>query len=249
MSALRFLTAAAAAVALTLSASSVAQAMPSNDDKDAYLAHVDFDAVSAANPSLGQPTVNDQDQQTARTRARDVKAGAVATSSAICDGCQGAATTLQVLTLERATKAVVDNVATAWASGCSGCGSSSLSVQVILARRVTDLVAANRALAVNAACAGCDSAAAALQFVVIDPRRSELSSQGKDLVDQIRAQLADRLAAAADGPAPRAGARTLSATPGGLRGDLEASAEQLRAALGSDLGAASVQVHTDLHTG
>jgi len=182
-----------------------------------------------------------------RTAARQVRSNVVAQSSATCDGCAALASTLQVLTLTRASTADVNNVATAW-SQCADCDATALAIQVVLAPRLTGLSAANRALALNAACTSCQSAAAAYQFVVVASSHDELTKQARGVVDQARAQMRAQLDAAGRAPDPR-DRSTNPKTGGSLKNQLDQSAARLQQSLRSELGATSVEVHADVQTG
>jgi hypothetical protein len=135
------------------------------------------DLVSSAQPSSTEPVISDVAFDESRVRGQDVKADAVATTSATCDGCTGDSTTLQVLYLPRSESARLDNTATAWAQACSDCTATALSVQVVVLRGGPFAVPNNRALAVSAACEGCRVAAAAFQLVVVGDRAKALSPE------------------------------------------------------------------------
>jgi hypothetical protein len=133
---------------------------------------------------------------TAGTRTRDVavhvdqvsgvstRAATTATASAICTGCSGDAVSLQVLYLDAAPSARLDNVAVAWAQGCAWCGASAVSVQVVVVTGAGVRVPGNRALALNASCYRCRTTSAAYQLVVGGAGSARLSSAALDSLRQ-----------------------------------------------------------------
>ena len=70
-----------------------------------------------------------------------------------------------------------------------------MSVQLVLAQRVEQLTVNNRALALNVACDACVTSAVSMQFVIAADRRRDISSEAVELIAQIEAELAARLAA------------------------------------------------------
>lgn len=123
------------------------------------------DVVSSAHPTATTPTVRKETSRTAWVGGARTRANAVATTSATCDGCRGAAVSVQVVEVTWGWQVQADNVATAWAR-CQGCAGGAVSVQVVLLRHPADLTANNRSLAVTGDCSGCTARAAAYQVVV-----------------------------------------------------------------------------------
>lgn len=139
-----------------------------------------LDLVASAQPGGQSPRLVDVAYRSDWTWSDRADADTVATSSATCSGCRGAARTVEVMYVGWARRVNADNVATAWSS-CTDCGSSALSVQVVVLRHPTDLRVNNRALAVNATCTRCDSSAAAYQLVVSTASRPDLDA----LLDEV----------------------------------------------------------------
>src|SRR5207245_8001905 len=153
-----------------------------------------IEAASAAIPAQAGDTSNDLSVHVDRPGRRTVRASAVATSSATCDGCSASAVTMQVIYARTLRTLRIDNVAAAWSS-CTGCRSAALSLQVVITRRAGVITAGNRALAVNAGCLGCLTAAAAVQIVVESPSNRELTKADLNGLESLRMQLQAQLAA------------------------------------------------------
>jgi hypothetical protein len=194
-----------------------------------------IEAAASAIPTAAEPVVADHSTSSAHAgRAADtVVAAAVATSD--CDGCEGTSTVFQVIHFDaNASDASADNSAAAWSS-CTGCTSSAVSVQLLVVRDPARLTVNNRALAVNAECDACTTSAAAIQFVLAGGTKRELTARTRDLIAQVEAQLADRLAdaaGAADASSRQAGAS--SAT-----GLVDEAATELERIIRADLGTSS----------
>jgi hypothetical protein len=193
----------------------------------AYPAHRDdptggarnLDLTASAHPSPADPNATDQAFDTSSRWTRTVRADTTALSSVTCDGCNGDATTLEVLYLHHARDASVDNAAVAW-SQCADCGGTAVSVQVVVLVDGRKVRADNRAFAVNAACSGCNTAAVAYQLVVVAPDRSRLSNEA---MQELRAWVAAQAAALRHDPAapsrrPLAAARAEQRAADGLEG-------------------------------
>lgn len=204
----------------------------------------DVDLISSAQPTPESPADVDEASDFSRVQARLAKADASATSSALCDGCTGDATTLQVLYLKHTREGTFDNVATAWSS-CTECGATALSVQVVVLPKAHTVNARNRALATNDTCEGCATAAAAYQLVVVGADEKVLSRESRrqlqELVDQLAAEL--HATVAAPGAQQRRGAAP----------DLEAQAQtgiaELESLLRAELGAVTIERDVQLKTG
>ncbi|MDH2413914.1 hypothetical protein [Nocardioides sp. CER19] len=178
-----------------------------------------LDLTSSAHPSEARPNHSDQATDISSTWARTVRADTTALASTNCDGCNGDATTLQVLYVNHGRDVSVDNAAVAW-SQCADCGGTALSVQVVVLAGGHQVRADNRAFAVNAACAGCNTAAIAYQLVVVTPRHSHLS---KEAAQELRDWVAAQAAALRHDPAalsrrPAAAARAEQHAADGLEG-------------------------------
>lgn len=150
------------------------------------------DVVTSAHPTSSTPSVRTETARTAWVGGAGTRANAVATTSATCDGCQGAAVSVQVVEVAWGWQVSADNVATAWAQ-CPGCGADAVSVQVVLLRHPADLRANNRSLAVTGGCAGCTARAAAYQVVV------HATGESAD-PDRLREELAAWASQELDGP-------------------------------------------------
>lgn len=126
----------------------------------------DLDLLASSQPT--DLRREDRDLAAAEQVARGsvVKADAVATTTTTCHGCRGESATLQVLYLERAGSARLDNVATAWTQDCWDCSAIAISVQVAVLPAGSRVRPTNRALAVGDACATCATGTAAFQVVV-----------------------------------------------------------------------------------
>lgn len=179
-----------------------------------------IEAASAAIPAQAGDTVGDVSQHVDRLGRRTIRASAVATSSAVCDGCTATAVTMQVIYARSIRSMRIDNVAAAW-SACTGCRASALSLQVVITRKAGDITAGNRALAVNATCLDCRTASAAVQIVVVSPSNRELSQSDLSEIESLRGQLEAQLAAQLVSPpthaqlAPRAAQRQILASTAG----------------------------------
>lgn len=123
------------------------------------------DVVSSAHPTPTAPTVHEETVRTAWVLGSRSRANAVATTSAICDGCRGTAVSVQVVEVIRGRQVEADNVATAWAR-CRDCTVDAVSVQVVLLHRPAALTTNNRALAVTGDCQRCSARSAAYQVVM-----------------------------------------------------------------------------------
>lgn len=165
------------------------------------------DVVSSAHPTTTTPTVRKETARTAWVGGARTRANAVATTSATCDGCQGAAVSVQVVEVAWGWQVQADNVAAAWAQ-CRGCAGSAVSVQVVLLRHPADLTANNRSLAVTGDCHRCTARAAAYQVVV------HATGEPAD-PDRLREELAAWASQELDGPdgAPRSRTRTSEHPP------------------------------------
>lgn len=206
---------------------------PGHDDRSRSL-----DTVASAIPTPADPTATDTAEAAMHTAKAGSKAVASAVATSNCDGCDASATTFQVVYLDGRGDAAADNTAAAWSS-CTGCRASAVSVQLVVARRAEALTVNNRALALNVACTGCVTSAAAIQFVIAGGSRRELSEQARALIDEIRAELADRLAGS-----PRATERR-STAPSAEALAAE-TADRLEDVIVSALGPASVRRHVDV---
>jgi hypothetical protein len=127
-----------------------------------------------------------------------------ATASSICSGCSGQAISVQVLYLDHAPAATLDNVAVAWDQKCTTCRATAVSVQVVMARGKGTLTPNNRALAVDASCAACAARAAAFQIVVTGPGQSPMSGAA---LRQLRAWAVDQARLLQQQPPPTASER------------------------------------------
>jgi hypothetical protein len=161
-----------------------------------------FDLTSSAQPTAAAPVRSERAVRAAVTWAASPKTDAVATTSALCDGCRGDARTVQVLWAGSAWSVRADNAAIAWAS-CHSCGGTAVSVQLVLTPHPVALQVNNRALAVNVGCEGCDVAAEAYQLVVMTPHRPPL--------DRLRRQLSRWVEQLGAGVSAAPSARRLSA--------------------------------------
>ncbi|WP_107774031.1 hypothetical protein [Nocardioides sediminis] len=178
-----------------------------------------LDLTASAHPSSARPAVSDRAFAEGATREREVDADASGTSSATCDGCAAESATLQVLYVQRAGTARLDNAAVAWTQACTGCTATSLSVQVVVVRGGPALVPNNRALALNAGCTSCRTTAVAYQVVVAADRARRLSAESlaelrawfDDQAAQVRASVA---APPPDPAAPPAPDPTSAPAPG-----------------------------------
>ena len=232
---------AAAAVVVTLSASTVAGA----DDGPS---RSDLETASVAIP--GTPGANAQDESTLYRRANShaVRADSVATATSDCDGCSASAITLQIVYAHNARALTADNVATAW-STCTNCRATALSVQVVIGRQAGMITAANRSLALNAACVGCETTAAAIQIILVSPSLREPSgsalARSEALRDELEAQLHLAPRARSARPATPTGraAPTAPVPPA-----ISATTEQIQSILSADLGAISARHDIQLHT-
>lgn len=199
-----------------------------------------LDTASTAIPTAGQPTVADSAQSTVRTSSSTNKAASVSMATSNCDGCSGVATTFQVVYFD-GRKASADNSAAAWSS-CAGCASSAVSVQLVVARKATQLTVNNRALALNVNCTECTTTSAAIQFVISGGTRRDLSTQAKDMITQIQAELGQRLQTT-----PRnQGLQRSAPQAKSLTDDTAARLAQI---ILKDVGAASVQRNVDVQSG
>jgi hypothetical protein len=199
-----------------------------------------LDTVSTAIPTVGQPTVSDSAESAVRTSSSTTKAGSVSIATSNCDGCSGVATTFQVVYFD-GKMASADNSAAAWSS-CAGCSSSAVSVQLVVARRATTLTVNNRALALNLECTECRTTSAAIQFVISGGTRRDLSTQAKDMIGQIQAELGQRL----QHTPPSQGLQRSAPLAKSLTDDTAARLAQI---ILKDVGATSVQRNIDVQSG
>jgi hypothetical protein len=195
------LLAALTAVLLVSVGSSASQA-------DRIVPRLNKDLTAAAHPSMAKPDVADEAFASSWPLWSSVKADTSATASAICDGCHGDAVALQILYVDKARNAEVDNVAVAWAQ-CQDCRATATSVQLVVVRSGRDLAANNRALSANAACEKCLSSTLALQLVVLDPDGERLSREAEQ---ELRAWVADQAESLKSPPPPTAAARRTANT-------------------------------------
>ena len=136
-----------------------------------------LDLLSSAHPTAATPRIVDRAYDARGwIRVPDVSADSAAVTSVTCDGCAGESTTLQVVYAHRATRARLDNVATAWSQECEACTGTALSVQVVVLRGRPATMPNNRAIALNAACAGCRTSALAFQVVLVADSAEPLGS-------------------------------------------------------------------------
>jgi hypothetical protein len=213
----------------------------------------DLDAASTAIPTAAQPTVQAQARSLLHVWSNNAKATAVAAVSTTCDGCDGQATTLQVVYFDGRGPVAADNLSNA-VSQCHLCpgpvASSAVSVQVVLVKQSNQLTVNNSAFALNLDCGtatvegqppACTTTSMALQFVLVGGSRRDLTAAAKDLVGQLQDILAGRLATAAQAPAGQAQAR-IAAETGSIT-------DQLQAVLVQDTGSTSVQRNIDIKVG
>jgi hypothetical protein len=205
----------------------------------------DIEAASAAIPAQAGDTSKDLSVHVDRPGRRTVRASAVATSSATCNGCRASAVTMQVIYARTIRTLRIDNVAAAWSS-CTGCQSSALSLQVVIARRAGGITAGNRALAVNAACVGCMTASAAVQIVVVSPSNRELTKSDLVGLESLRKQLAAQLVPPATSRAQMFG----KASPRAAQQQaLTSATTQIQALITNALGGTSGQHNIQVQTG
>ena len=214
-----------------VSGSAAAGALGGNGRKD-------LDLTASAHPSAALPGAADRATAVRWSDRPGVKADAVATSSATCDGCDGESIALQVLYLPWATQADLDNAATAWSSECLQCDARALSVQVVVLREWSRLVPNNRAMAVNAACESCRTAAAAFQLVVVTP---DVQRMSRDALAELEAWV-DEQAAALRPPVPGGGNGRPHRTDRGGNGALDSLETLVNGELDSVTAAADVVV-------
>jgi hypothetical protein len=199
-----------------------------------------LDTASSAIPSAANPSVTDVAQSTARSRAAGAKAISSSTATSDCDGCAGQATAFQVVYFDGAG-AVADNTAAAWSS-CTDCASSAVSVQLVVAQRAQSITVNNRAVALNANCTQCQTTSAAIEFVITGGSHRDLSAQAKDMIAQIQAQLADRLAPPARSDRPKLQGPTAKAL-------VDDAASRLAAIILSDTGSTMTRRLIDVQVG
>jgi hypothetical protein len=163
------------------------------------------DVVSAAHPTSADRTVHEETVRIVSILGLRPRANAVATTSAGCRGCQGAAVTVQVVEVAGGWRAQADNVASAWAR-CRGCTAEAMSVQLVVLRRAATLTTHNRALAVTGDCRECTTRAAAYQVV--------LDTNGKTVdLDRLRDEVVAWAAQQPDAPEGGVRARDTAAPP------------------------------------
>jgi len=176
-----------------------------------------LDLLASAQPTAAQTVVSDAAFDEVKTRDRDVKADAAATTSANCDGCIGESTALQVVYASRASLARLDNSAVAWTQACQGCTGAALSVQVVVLPGWSAAQPNNRAMAVSAACTGCRTTAAAFQVVVVADRARRLSNESlaglKSWFDEQAAALRASVALPSLEPSPTPDPTSPTASP------------------------------------
>ena len=201
----------------------------------------DLTTMTSAIPTEATPSVHESAQDEVRVTRDTRKAEASAIATSDCDGCDAQSTTFQIVEIRgRGTgPAAADNSAVAWSS-CIGCSSSAVSVQVVLAQRVEQLTVNNRALALNVACEACVTTAVSMQFVIAADKRRDISSEAEDLIAQIEAELAARLAQ----PAPSADSRAAAPSPEALADEAASSVEEI---LTEEIGSAAVQRSVAVH--
>lgn len=157
---------------------------------------VRLDLTASAHPRSAFTPDNDFAYRVDAVAGVPVHAAATATASATCQGCSGAAISVQVLYLDRPPVAKLDNAAIAWTQACEACRAFAVSVQVVRVRHAAYLEPANRALAVTAACTRCRVTAAAYQLVVAGSGDSRLSGSTLRALDAWASDQACRLRAA-----------------------------------------------------
>ena len=195
----------------------------------------DLTTMTSAIPTEATPSVHEsaQDEVRATRDTRKAEASSIATSD--CDGCDAQSTTFQIVEIRGrgSGPAAADNSAVAWSS-CIGCSSSAVSVQLVLAQRVEQLTVNNRALALNVACDACVTSAVSMQFVIAADRKRDISSEAVELIAQIEAELAARLAQ----PVPSADSRAAAPSPETLADEAASSVEEI---LTAEIGSPAVQ--------
>ncbi|WP_168207499.1 hypothetical protein [Microlunatus elymi] len=146
-----------------------------------------LELLSVALPSSAEPNVTDS---VTNARARSwglrpttINTAAVGTSG--CDGCNAAAETVHLITVDWSRTVQSDNVAESQATGADA-NASALSIQVVLARRAKTVVVNNHASASTVNCTGCNSAAMAIQVVIVGARRTP-SAQTRAELDDLKA--------------------------------------------------------------
>jgi len=101
-------------VSLTFAASLLQPVAPSDaTSASSGRWNANLDAATSAIPTPAQPSVIDQNANLLRVRQSNAKVTASAAATANCDGCQGQATTLQVVYFDGRGPKNADNVATA----------------------------------------------------------------------------------------------------------------------------------------
>lgn len=204
--------AAAAVAAVAVAGGSSTGARPSGPTA--------LDLVSSAHPTGAMPAVADRAFD-ARVWAGGlgVSVDTAALTSTTCDGCAGESTSLHVVYADRAQRAQLDNVATAWTQECRSCAASALSVQVVVLHGRPTTVPNNRALALDAACSLCRTAAVAYQVVLVaddaqpmtDAEVAELRAWFDEQAAVVRQSVVDP--ADPQGPTPTEPTPTTSPTP------------------------------------
>jgi hypothetical protein len=159
-----------------------------------------LDLVAGAHPSTTEPVLGDTAYAETRAGAADVTVDTAALTSATCDGCVGESTALHVVYVPRASRATLDNVASAWAQACEGCTSTALSVQVVVVAGRPVTLPSNRALSVTAGCTGCRTAARAFQLVLLTDRAAPMPPEELAAVRAWADQQAAELRAAVTDP-------------------------------------------------
>jgi hypothetical protein len=187
------------------------------------------DLVASAQPSELRREDRDAAFAEEVLRGGEVKADAVATTTASCHGCRGESATLQVLHLRRADAARLDNTAAAWTQDCWDCTGTALSVQVVVLPVGAHARPTNRALAVGDACATCRTSTAAFQVVVAagtpGPLPPAAMAQLRAWFDEQAAVLRASVAAGPARPSVRTATRAATAALADLRATVVAGAD------------------------
>jgi hypothetical protein len=135
-----------------------------------------IDLTASAQPQRAFVPLSDSAFHVDFVEGVSTHAATTATASAICDGCAGIATAVQVLYADRSPALTLDNVAVAWDQGCIACRATAVSLQVVVVNDSGSLTPNNRSLALNAACKLCNARSGAYQLVVSFNGQDRLSS-------------------------------------------------------------------------
>lgn len=196
------------------------------------------DLTASAQPQAAFVPVADNAFHIDAVMGQVTHAATTATSSAVCNGCVGTATTVQILYVDRAPSTTLDNVAVAWTQGCTVCRATAVSLQVVVANNSGTLSPNNRSLALNAACGLCNARSGAYQLVVAYNGPNSLSSSALRTLRQWTVERAKLLA-----QTPTSDLQTSSAlTPAD---SMKAVAHVVNADLGSSTVAKRVRVSAD----